>query len=145
MEVKEVFKDIKAYDKVANIGDRMKNINIKVKDDVNENTNQVDNISPEQYATDKVTENIKSGVEGVAVVTENITKNSVLKTKEKIGQKKEDKNTNTKIHADDSSPQNLNPRRNQDQMVKNHASPPMKLRNPNSENNNHQKQGVNSP
>ena len=89
----------------------------KIKDTVNERRNYPDSDTPEQYAADKVTENIKSGVEGVAVVTENITKNSVLKTKEKIGQKKEDKNTNTKIHADDSSPHIVRGYRNRDSCV----------------------------
>ena len=40
------------------------------KDTVNENINQADNVTPEQYATDKVSEAMRTGSESVAVGTE---------------------------------------------------------------------------
>ena len=70
IKTREIVKDIKVHDSAVNIGDKMKNIGIKTKDTINENINQDDNVSPEQYASDKITEAMKSGLETVAVGTE---------------------------------------------------------------------------
>ena len=87
IKTKEVVKDIKAHDATVNLGDRMKNIGIKTKETVNENTNQADNVSPEQYATDKVSEAMKSGAESAAVGTEKAVRKGAGKAKEKIKDK----------------------------------------------------------
>lgn len=87
IKTREVVKDIKVHDTAANIGDRMKKIGVKTKETVNENTDQADNVSPEQYATDKVSEAIKSGAESVAVGTEKSVRKGAGKTKEKIKEK----------------------------------------------------------
>ena len=61
----------------------MKNIGVKTKDTVNENINQPDNISPEQYASDKITETMKTGTETVAVGTEKAVRKGTKKAIEK--------------------------------------------------------------
>lgn len=65
----------------------MKNIGIKTKETVNENTNQADNVSPEQYATDKVSEAMKSGTESAAGGTEKAVRKGAGKAKERIKDK----------------------------------------------------------
>ena len=65
IKTREVVKDIKVHDTAVNVGDRMKNVGVKTKDTVNENINQADNVSPEQYATDKVSESMRTGSETV--------------------------------------------------------------------------------
>ena len=87
----EIVKDVKVHDAAVNVGDRMKNIGVKTKDTVNENINQPDNISPEQYATDKVSESMRTGSETVAVGTEKAVRKGVSKAKEKIQEKKAEK------------------------------------------------------
>ena len=87
----EVVKEIKVHDTAVNVGDRMKNIGVKTKDTVNENINQADNVSPEQYATDKVSESMRTGSETVAVGTEKAVRKGVSKAKEKIQEKKAEK------------------------------------------------------
>ena len=84
IKTREVLKDIKVHDAAANIGDPMKNIGVKTKETVNENTNQADNVSPEQYAADKVSEAMKSGAESAAVGTEKAVRKGAVKAKEKI-------------------------------------------------------------
>ncbi|MDD5796484.1 MAG: peptidoglycan DD-metalloendopeptidase family protein [Oscillospiraceae bacterium] len=91
IKTKEVVKDIKAHDATVNLGDRMKNIGVKTKETVNENTNQADNVSPEQYATDKVSEAMKSSAESTAVGTEKAVRKGVGKAKEKIKDKMAEK------------------------------------------------------
>ncbi len=87
IKTREVVKDIKVHDSTVNVGERMKNIGVKTKDTVNENINHSDNVSPEQYATDKVTESIRTGSETVAVGTEKAVRKGAGKTKEKVKEK----------------------------------------------------------
>ena len=91
IKTREVVKDIKVHDSAVNVGDRMKNIGVKTKDTVNENINQTDNVSPEQYATDKVTESMRTGSETVAVGTEKAVCKGAGKVKEKVKEKVEEK------------------------------------------------------
>lgn len=91
IKTREVVKEIKVHDTAVNVGDRMKNIGVKTKDTVNENINQADNVSPEQYATDKVSESMRTGSEIVAVGTEKAVRKGVSKAKEKIQEKKAEK------------------------------------------------------
>ena len=91
IKTREVVKEIKVHDTAVNVGDRMKNIGVKTKDTVNENINQADNISPEQYSTDKVSESMRAGSETVAVGTEKAVRKGVSKAKEKIQEKKAEK------------------------------------------------------
>lgn len=91
IKTREVVKEIKVHDTAVNVGDRMKNIGVKTKDTVNENINQADNVSPEQYATDKVSESMRTGSETVAVGTEKAARKGVSKAKEKIKEKKAEK------------------------------------------------------
>lgn len=91
IKTREVVKEIKVHDTAVNVGDRMKNIGVKTKDTVNENINQADNVSPEQYATDKVSESIRTGSETAAVGTEKAVRKGVSKAKEKIQEKKAEK------------------------------------------------------
>ena len=79
---KEEVKDIKIHDTSVNVGNRMKNIGVKTKDTDNENINQTDNVSPEQYATDKVSKSMRTGSETVAVGTEKVARKGVVKAKE---------------------------------------------------------------
>lgn len=87
IEIREALKDIKVHDTAVNVGDRMKNIGVKNKDTVNENINHSDNVSPEQYATDKVTESMLTGGETAAVGTEKAVRNGASKAKEKVKEK----------------------------------------------------------
>lgn len=91
IKTREVVKEIKVHDTALNVGDRMKNIGVKTKDTVNENINQADNVSPEQYATDKVSESMRTGSETVAIGTEKAVRKGVSKAKEKIQEKKAEK------------------------------------------------------
>lgn len=91
IKTREVVKEIKVHDTAVNVGDRMKNIGVKTKETVNENINQSDNVSPEQYASDKVSESMRTGSETVAVGTEKAVRKGVSKAKEKIQEKKAEK------------------------------------------------------
>ena len=88
IKTREVVKDIKVHDTAVNIGNRMKNIGVKTKDTVNENINQADNVSPEQYATDNVSESMRTGSETVALGTEKAVRKGVSKAKEKGKEKR---------------------------------------------------------
>lgn len=88
IKTREIVKDVKVHDVVVNVGDRMKNIGVKTKDTVNDNINQTDNISPEQYASDKITEAMKSGLETVAVGTEKVVRKGTKKAIEKVKEKR---------------------------------------------------------
>ena len=70
IKTREIVKDVKVHDAAVNVGDRMKNIGVKTKDTINDNINHSDNVSPEQYASDKITEVMKSGTETIAVGAE---------------------------------------------------------------------------
>ena len=92
IKTREVVKDIKVHDTAVNVGGRMKNIGVKTKDIVNENINHSDNVSPEQYASDKITETMKSGTETIAVGTEKAVRKGTKKAIEKVKEKRaEDK------------------------------------------------------
>ena len=82
IKTKEEVKDIKIHDTSVNVGNRMKNIGVKAKDTDNENINQIDNVSPEQYATDKVSKSMRTGSETVAVGTEKAVRKGANKAKE---------------------------------------------------------------
>ncbi len=101
IKTREIVKDIKVHDTAVNSGDRMKNIGVKTKDTVNENINHSDNVSPEQYASDKITEAMKSGSETVAVGTEKAVLKGVNiakeKVKEKVAEKKAEKNAENQV------------------------------------------------
>ena len=88
IKTREVVKEIKVHDTAVNVGDRMKNIGVKTKDTVNGNINQTDNVSPEQYATDKVSESMRTGSETVALGTEKAVRKGVSKAKEKGKEKR---------------------------------------------------------
>ena len=100
----------------------MKNIGVKTKDTINENINHSDNVSPEQYASDKVTEAMKSGTETISVGTEKAvrkgTRKAIEKVKEKRAEnkkkseekKKEDENKpNEEKPSEESAPENETP------------------------------------
>ena len=91
IKTREVVKNIKVHDTAVNVGDRMKNIGVKTKDTVNENINQADNVTPEQYATDKVSEAMRTGSESVAIGTEKAIRKGASKTKDKIKDKRAEK------------------------------------------------------
>ena len=92
IKTREIVKDVKVHNASVNVGDRMKNIGVKTKDTVNENINQNDNISPEQYASDKITEAMKTGTETVAISAEKAVSNGTKKVIEKVKEKRtEDK------------------------------------------------------
>ena len=122
IKTREIVKDVKVHDAAVNVGDRMKNIGVKTKDTVNENINHSDNVSPEQYASDKVTEAMKSGTETVVVGTEKAvrkgTRKAIEKVKEKRAEnkkkseekKKEDENKpNEEKPSEESAPENETP------------------------------------
>lgn len=101
IKTREVVKDIKVHDTAVNVADRMKNIGVKTKDTANENIEQTDNVSPEQYATDKVSEFVRTGGETVVVGTEKAVRKGVSKAKEKVkeraAEKKEKKNAENQM------------------------------------------------
>ena len=83
IKTREVVKEIKVHDTAVNVGDRIKDIGVKTKEKVNENTTQPDSVSPEQYATDKVTEGMRTGAETAATGTKKVAQKSVDKIKQK--------------------------------------------------------------
>lgn len=117
IKTREVVKEIKVHDTAVNVGDRMKNIGVKTKDTVNENINQADNVSPEQYATDKVSDSMRAGSETVAVGTEKAVRKGVSKAKEKIQEK------STEVKADDNgSDKSGNSASSKEKTAKKHSS-----------------------
>ena len=70
----EVVQNIKVHDSVVNVGDRVKNIGVKSKEVVSENINQTDAVSPEQYASDKLSDGLRTGTETAAGGTEQSVK-----------------------------------------------------------------------
>ncbi|MEE1011179.1 MAG: peptidoglycan DD-metalloendopeptidase family protein [Acutalibacteraceae bacterium] len=83
IKTREVVKEIKVHDTAVNVGDRIKDIGIKTKEKVNENTTQPDSVSPEQYATDKVTEGMRTGAETTVTGTKKVAQKGVDKIKQK--------------------------------------------------------------
>ena len=106
IKTREIIKDIKVHDTAVNVGDRMKNIGVKTKDTVNENINQTDNVSPEQYATDKVTESMRTGSETAAVGTGKAVRKGVSKAKEKQSEKKSKKSSESQMGQETTSNEN---------------------------------------
>jgi murein DD-endopeptidase MepM/ murein hydrolase activator NlpD len=88
MKDKIKMRNIKVYDSAVNVGERIKNVGIKTKDTINENINHSDNVSSEQYASDKVTEAMKSGLEMVAVGSEKAVRKGTKKAIEKVKEKR---------------------------------------------------------
>ena len=86
IKTREIVKEIKVHDTAVNVGDRIKDIGVKTKEKVNENTTQSDSVSPEQYAADKVTEGMRTGAETAVTAT----KKAVQKGVDKIKQKRAD-------------------------------------------------------
>ena len=101
IKTREVVKETKIRDTSVSVSGRKKNIGVKTKEIINENTKQVDNVSPEEYATDKISELMKRGSGVVAVVTEKSVREGASKAKEKLSKsrvaKKNDKITQLKI------------------------------------------------
>lgn len=110
IKTREIVKDIKVHDTAVNVGDRMKNISVKTKETVNENINHSDNVSPEQYATDKVTELMRTGSETIAVGTEKAVRKGAgkvkEKAKEKVAEKKAKKNAESQKEQETFSDEN---------------------------------------
>ncbi len=88
IKTKEFTEKIKAHDSAVNVGGRIKDVGVKTKEKVTENTSPNDNVSPEQYASDKVTESIRTGTETAAVGTKKVVKKTAEKAKSKIKEKK---------------------------------------------------------
>ena len=104
IKTREVVKNIKVHDTAVNVGDRMKNIGVKTKDTVNENINQADNVTPEQYATDKVSEAMRTGSESVAVGTEKAIRKGASKAKDKIKEKRAEKKATKETEKEPDNP-----------------------------------------
>lgn len=122
IKTREIVKDVKVHDAAVNVGDRMKNIGVKTKDTINENINHSDNVSPEQYASDKVTEAMKSGTETISVGTEEAVRKGAKKAIEKVKEKRaenkkkseekkkeDEKKSDTEKPSEESAPNNESP------------------------------------
>ena len=111
IKTREIVKDVKVHDAAVNVGDRMKNIGVKTKDTVNENINHSDNVSPEQYASDKITESMKSGTETVVVGTEKAVRKGTRKAIEKVKEKRAEnkKKSEEKKKEDENKPNEEKP------------------------------------
>ena len=127
IKTREVVKDIKVHDSAVNVGDRMKNIGVKTKDTVNENINQADNVSPEQYATDNITESMLTSSETVAVGTEKAVRREAGKAKEKVKEKVAEKKAKKsdesqkeqEVSSDENSATENNPEQTKNEPKKN--------------------------
>lgn len=93
IKTKEEVKDIKVHASAVNVGGRIKDVRVKTKDSALENVNEPNTSSPEQYATDKVTEATRTATESAVVGGEKATKKVVSKTSNKVKQKIKDKKT----------------------------------------------------
>ncbi len=110
IKTREVVKDIKFHDTAVNVGDRMKNIGAKTKDSVNEKINQSENVSPEQYATDKVSDSMRTGSETVAVGTEKAVRKGTKKAIEKVKEKRAENNKKAEEKPlEETAPENETP------------------------------------
>lgn len=111
IKTREIVKDVKVHDAAVNVGDRMKNIGVKTKDTINENINHSDNVSPEQYASDKVTEAMKSGTETISVGTEKAVRKGTRKAIEKVKEKRAEnkKKSEEKKKEDENKPDEEKP------------------------------------
>lgn len=114
IKTREVVQNIKVYDSAVNVADRVKNIGVKSKDAVSENINPTEAGSPEQYASDKISDGIRPGTETAAVGTEKAVKKGIekakTKIKEKVEEKREQENAETENLTDEvdenSTPEN---------------------------------------
>ncbi len=88
IKTKELIKDIKVHESAVNVGSRLKDVGIKTKEKITENTSSNDNVSPKQYASDKVSESIRTGIETATVGTKKVVKKTAEKAKSKIKEKK---------------------------------------------------------
>ena len=102
IKTREVINDIKVHDAAVNVGDRVKDIGIKTKEKLTENIEPNDNTSPEQYATDKVSEKMRAAAETVAVDSEKVSRKVAGEAKTKIKEKRAEKKKADKNHIDDS-------------------------------------------
>lgn len=97
IKTREVVQNIKVHDSAVNVGDRVKNIGVKSKEAVSENINPTDASSPEQYASDKISDAVRTGTETATVGTEKAVKKgaekATQKIKEKIAEKREQAET----------------------------------------------------
>ncbi len=128
IKTREVVKDIRTHDSAANVGGRVKDIGIKTKDAVSENINETDAVSPEQYATDKITDETRQVTEATAIGTNKVADKVTSKTTSAIKKRIKEK-------AETSKPQNNQPKNNikqkkstppktkQQQTVKNQTKP----------------------
>ena len=114
IKTREVVQNIKVHDSAVNVADRVKNIGVKSKDAVSENINPTEAGSPEQYASDKISDGIRTGTETAAVGTEKAVKKGIekakTKIKEKVEEKREQENAETENLTDEvdenSTPEN---------------------------------------
>lgn len=95
IKTREVVQNIKVHDSAVNVGDKVKNIGVKSKEAVSENINPTDASSPEQYASDKISDAMRRGVETATVGTEKVVKKGAEKAAGKIKEKIIDKRDNT--------------------------------------------------
>ena len=98
---REVINDIKVHNAAVNVGDKMKNIGIKTKEKISENIELNDNVSPEQYAADKVSEKMRAAAETVAIDSEKVSRKVAGEAKTKIKEKRAKKEEAVKNQIDD--------------------------------------------
>ena len=98
---RQIMKGIKIHDAAVNVGDRIKDIGIKTKEKLTENIEPNENVSPEQYAADKVSERMKSSVKTVAVDSEKIGRRVAGEAKNTVKEKREKKKVNIENQTDD--------------------------------------------
>ena len=99
----------KSADRAKFVSAKAKKGIAEVEDKVKKNTSAADDRSPEQYATDEVTEGMHEAAEDALIVADKAVKSSVRKVKEKVKQKEADKTERTDISdevtADKTNPQ----------------------------------------
>ncbi len=91
----------KAADRAKIISVKAKDGAVEVKDKVQEKSDITDERSPEQYATDEVTEGMHKAAEDASVVADKAVRTGTRKIKEKIKQKKADKAEKTENSDND--------------------------------------------
>lgn len=101
IKTREVVNDIKVHNAAVNVGDKMKNIGIKTKEKISENIQPNDNTSPEQYATDKVSEKMRAAAETVAIDSEKVSRKVAGEAKTRIKEKRAKKKEAVKNQIDD--------------------------------------------
>lgn len=101
IKTREVINNIKVHNAAVNVGDRMKNIGIKTKEKISENIEPNDNVSPEQYAVDKVSEKMRAAAEIVAVDSEKVSRKVAGEAKTRIKEKRAKKKEAVKNQIDD--------------------------------------------